>query len=632
MAEYNKSDKNLDKMAQDSEIVVMIKDWFEESKRARDPKMDRWRKNENLYHGNHWDTPKPGTSYQTRLVFNFALSNVESILPIMTDYMPNVDVLPLENNDVMFADMLNKRFKKVSEDCDMFQNLILAVKDALIYSNGFMEVMPQFTEEGKFMGFKMSVVDPFTAVPDKMATDLDFDHGKYFIFAVPMYVEDIKDKYGVDGVRGEGDLTDYMAFHTSDQNNLSYEPTDSESQDPEMALVLECYWKDPDYEKYPNGRFSVVCGEILLIDDPLELPRIPVFMLGNYKSAHSFWGQGEPELVRTQSKSFNETMSAIADNIRKAGSPARKITQRAKALLTKPLTGAPGEEIPVIDPNDLTWESPPPLPGYIQNFIQQMAHYTDSVTGVMDVTQGRQPSGVKSGIAIQSLQEASQTRIRFKVTASLNKFVRDIGEYMIKLIQIYDEDTISIRERDPDGNFSFTDYDPVGVYDAQGLPMGSEDFDLSTAKTLKDTNYDIDIVAGNRLPSGRAVNEERALQLFQAGIYGIEEVARDLNEPNKQELIQNFYARMQGQGPQGGGDPEAEAQEEQIMEMFAQLIESGIEPGSPEEEQLLQMLQQYPQLVESEMFNELPNEIKGRLMMVMEAMMQQGQGESGQAS
>ena len=44
------------------------------------------------------------------------------------------------------------------------------------------------------------------------------------------------------------------------------------------------------------------------------------------------------------------------------------------------------------------------------------------------------------------------------------------------------------------------------------------------------------------------------------------------------------------------------------------------------------MLQQYPQLVESEMFNELPNEIKGRLMMVMEAMMQQGQGESGQAS
>jgi hypothetical protein len=81
------------------------------------------------------------------------------------------------------------------------------------------------------------------------------------------------------------------------------------------------------------------------------------------------------------------------------------------------------------------------------------------------------------------------------------------------------------------------------------------------------------------------------LNLFQLGIYGIEQVADALNEPNKQELIQNFYDRM-GASQEGEGGEELPPE---VVEQF-QALASKASPGSPEEDQLMQLLEQFPQL------------------------------------
>ena len=594
-------DSYIQSVADSADHIAKIRRWFDQSKKAREQKTDRWRKNENLYYGNHWGNVAPTTRWQTRMVYNFPFSAVETILPIIGDFMPVVDIMPKGSNDVFFADLMHKRFQQIAMNTNLYNKIIESVKDALLYGNGFIEVLPEFSDDGVFTGFDIQVVDPFTVIPEAYCTDMELKDNNYFLFCVPMSLDTIEAQFGT-RPGGEGNLDDFRAFQI--EEGESYHNDRKNNKD--MALVIECYYDDPDKEKYPNGRHTIIAGETLLVDEPLEIYRMPVFMIGNYKSPHQFWGRGEPENVRTIVKTINETMSAVADNIRKAGFPTRKITPRAKAKAVRPITGRPGEEILVDDPNDVSWEQPPAIPGYIQNFIQQNTMFMDSITGVQDVTQGRTPTGVKSGRAIMALQEASQTRIRFKINQEVKKYVREIGTYMVNLMQIYDTEISEIREKNPTGAYEFIEYNPQGVFDAEGNPEGSPEFDPTSAKRLMDSEFDVEVASGSRYPGGRLAKEERAIELFSQGIYGIEDVVKALDEPDKQDIIERFYQR------QGMAAPEQQQQEtDQMAAMIEAVNQAGT--GSPEEEQLMQIIMQQPDLLTSEALQGLDPAIMNRI-------------------
>jgi len=600
----------LDQIAEASERIPQVRDWLDKSKKARANQADRWRKNERLYYGRHWANPSKGTESQSRMIFNFPLAVVETILPIINDFQPTVDVMPQEKNDVFFADMMQKRFQQIVDETDLYGKIIQAVKDSLIYSNGFLQILPVVTEEGVFKSFDIQVIDPFTVVPHPYATDLDLKAGEYFMFAVPMETSRIFREFGVKAP-ADGKLDDYKAYQKVDDNG-GIESANVESEY-DMALVIECYSNEADKEKYPYGRHTVVVGDKLVVDEPLELYRMPVFMVSNYKSPHNFWGIGETDLVRTQTKAINETFSSINENIRKMGYPIRKVTQRAKGQMTRPITGAPGEEITVVDPSDVTFEMPPPIPGYIQNYIGQVSQFMEAITGVNDVTQGRKPGGVTSGRAIVALQEASQTRQRFKINKEVARLTKEIGEFMVQMILTFDEEIRSIRERDAEGQFQFTEFNPMAVYDADGNLEGTPEFDPGTAKRLQDSEFDVDVTTGSRYAQGRVANEERALELFQLGVYGIEEVVNALNVPDKQDIIQSWYVRNQ-QVPPKQQVEQAEMMQEQLGQLVAQVMQEG--PGGPGEEALAQMVMQNPALTESPDFQSLPGEIQERIITV----------------
>jgi len=617
----NASDQQsaLDQVADVAERIPQIQNWLDRSKKARENQADRWRKNERLYYGRHWANPSKGTESQSRMIFNFPLAVVETILPIINDFQPTVDVMPREKNDIFFSDMMQKRFQQIVEETDLYGQILQAVKDSLIYSNGFLQILPIVTDEGVFKGFDIQVIDPFTVVPHPYATDLDLKAGEYFMFAVPMETSRIYREFGIKAP-ADGRLNDYKAYQKVDDNG-GIESANVESEY-DMALVIECYSNEQDKEKYPNGRHTIVVGDQLVVDEPLELYRMPVFMVSNYKSPHNFWGIGEVDLVRTQTKALNETFSAVNENIRKMGFPIRKVTQRAKGQLTRPITGTPGEEITVVDPSDVTFEMPPPIPGYIQNYIGQVGQFMENITGVNDVTQGRKPGGVTSGRAIVALQEASQTRQRFKINKEVARLTKEIGEFMVQMILTFDEGIRSIRERDAEGQFEFTEFDPMAVYDADGNMEGTPEFDPGTAKRLQDSEFDVDVTTGSRYAQGRVANEERALELFQLGVYGIEEVVNALNISDKQDVIQNWYVRNQQIPPQQQVQ-QAEQMQQQLGALVQQTMQEG--PGGPGEEALAQMIIGNPALAESPDFQQLPGEIQERIITV--AGLVGGQGE-----
>ena len=196
---------------------------------------------------------------------------------------------------------------------------------------------------------------------------------------------------------------------------------------------------------------------------------------------------------------------------------------------------------------------------------------------------------------------------------------------MVQMILTYDEQIRSIRERDAEGSFEFTEFDPGGVYDADGNPEGSPQFNPGTASSLRDSEFDVDVTTGSRYAQGRVANEERALELFQVGVYGIEEVVNALNITDKQQVIQNWYVRNQQMPPQQQVE-QAEGMQERFGSLVAQAMQEGI--GGQAEEAIAQMVMQNPGLLESPDFQALPPEMQERIMTVTN--MVGGQGEMEQ--
>ena len=64
---------------------------------------------------------------------------------------------------------------------------------------------------------------------------------------------------------------------------------------------------------------------------------------------------------------------------------------------------------------------------------QTLMQMTDTVSGVHDITQGRNPSGVTASRAIQQLQEASQQVIRAKEREVGTDAILDLYKLTLKL-------------------------------------------------------------------------------------------------------------------------------------------------------------------------------------------------------
>lgn len=593
-------------------LIASREKWFEEAKKYWDPQRQKWRLNEKRYKNDvEVDTPRKNT----KLKFAFPLSVIETELPIISDYLPTFDVMPDGANDIFFADMMQKRKNQLTSKAKLKRNIIETTKDSLKLSNGLTSILPRLKGD-KLCGLDISVVDIFTWFPAPNSINLDIRKGcRYQIFATPMHPEEVKKDYNKD-VTPEGYLDEYQSFKAVDE---------AEKDKADMVLVKECYTMDADEKTYPNGRITIWANNVLLADDPLwgdykpedgddYLPPIPYFMIGNYRSAHSIIGIGEPELTWTMVKCLNEVMSSIAENIKKSGNPIRLITEAWWKWTKKKIIGHAGENVIVRNVNDISWDVPPNIPAYTFTFIETLLKLTDVVTGIHDIIEGKKPTGITAASAIQELKESAQARVRFKISNEITDYVHDMGKFIVWLIQQYDEEIVSIREREANGEFKFVKFDPVNRYvNTNNLDeVAKAEEDSTEGMSLKDSKLDIEVVTGTRLPSGRVASEERAINLYKEGIYGIEAVVRALAESNKKDIIEDYYKRK-------GLEELVKYQEERnkAFKEFEKLVDKALNDeeweGTLEERQMQKLILQFPDFLQTMEFEALTDEQKERV-------------------
>lgn len=592
---------------------------FQTNKKGRAPHDRKWLDYYHMFRGRQWKNKRP--SYRHSEVVNFVFRTIQSLIPIQTDFRPRPEFLPKEPSDLPFSEILNKVSQADWEAENWSEVLLEILYDGNITGTGISR--SPWNAEADFGRGKIDYesVDPFYCYPDPEARNTR-KRCETFVYAEPRPLAKIRRMYPevakfikadvADLVRDEKDRFADIRFRSPIDNKTVFEgpevPADETVKD--MVLYIEVWLRpeafedDPDaiveekipvtdpatgeplrdpetgeeqfeYEqrkKYPNGRKIVVCGGVLCEDthNPYDDGDIPFERYVNYLDPRNFWGISEVEQIEGPQKIFNKIFSFALDVLTLMGNPIW-LNPTDSGVLDDQLVNKPGLVIPHTAGSPPVRQEGVQLQPYVMALADRISQYIDSISGSNDITRGIRPEGVVANSAIQTLQEASHTRIRQKAK-NLDNYLQTFGQHWVsRVMQFYSVPRI-VRITGDDGAsryFRLQIQDGVRqVPDEKNQPIEQPikiaHFQAYTDKGLLDPQniqrfeiagkFDVRISTGSALPFAKAEKEQRLLAFFDRQLIDAEEVLKQSDYPNYEAVLQR-----QQQAAQAAAQAEAEA-------------------------------------------------------------------------
>jgi len=528
----NGQPQELTQEEQDLQAFVFGK--YKEAKKHRaayDKDWERWYR---LYAGQHWEGNRP--DWKSTPVVNFIFSNIETILPILTDSSPQLLCAPTEPSDAQTAEVMSELLKKAWVTNDMDLKLPTIVKNSLKYGTGFAKVWWKEPEvDGELGDVEISVVDPRHVFPSPGAIDLKDAAWMVYAANVPIsYVEDMyPDAAGrlVGGV-WEEDLSVQKTITSSSggsSGNMVTGPVASATGGDGSGSSNSSSWPVGDGPGKPSvdrsklvtlielwhrkrGRvWRTVCANGVVLRDeesPFKHNFFPFIKFIDYVVPSCFWGMGEIQQLERLQDFINRRRGQTQDILRICGNPPL-VADSNSGINPKAMNTRPGTIIYKNPQTEVKWLTPPQLPAALFEIQALDKQDFDSVSGIYDVTQGRRPTGLEAGKAIQALQEAAQTRLRLKVR-NLEGSLRQLGTQVLALIQQFytEERVIRLVGGDP-RNPRFVTINQE-IVDNNGNAVRMNDVGIG--------KYDVEIGVGSTLPVDKAQRYTECKELFQLGV------------------------------------------------------------------------------------------------------------------
>jgi hypothetical protein len=524
-------------------LLKKLEGKFQSAKESKKNKISRWRRNEELYAGEFlkpFNLPK----YKSRIQPNIVHSVVETMYSILTDRNPKVDIMPKREDQVMSARLSQDALESEFEKRKMSRAVAGMKRDGLIFGNGFLKCN---MHNGVL---DLVIPDPYTVFFDPLATNIE--NAKCVIFATPTYVSEIASTYeNGKYVKSEGKLNEFKSFirqsdklasPTGKVDGLEVETKSPIRTDSEGAATYgqgQALLKEAWYYEGDKLCLATWCNGVLLQKVESPYPFIPLVMFQNYKSAHSIWGKGEPEVIESLAVGASITLSQAMDNMIYHGNPS---VVMPKSMMKTPgnrpsdkpgqvfYTNGPHEGVTRLPAGNISASSLP--------MAQSLIQLADTVSGVHDITQGRNPSGVTASRAIAQLQEASQQVIRTKEREVGQDAVISLYKYSLAMLKNNYETDIEIRRYSEDfGQYEFYKIAPYQL----------------------DDDMDFKYVPGSSMPENRASRFDQALDLVQLGLLTPEQFWRWTQKDISKEILEEMLEMKKQQ-------TEAMMQQQNIME------------------------------------------------------------------
>ncbi len=550
--------KTDDELAMLNRVHIM----YEESKRHRSKWDAAWKKSWNFYVGKQWGQR---AKWKASPIENYIFSKVETMLPILTDNRPRIHVLPREADYQEYAESMQRLVGYLWDRLNMDEIVVQVTKNVLIFGKGFYYTYWDPIEKE----IAVENVDPQNIFVDKDATCIN--DCRYLIHVARMSkarilaqwpkaegkfspgARTVPDPVNKGGMSLEDEQWSWPAGNAYDApgsvpGSVPWMKSDltSISSEDEMVQVLQVWIRDPSvlteplrgsggkalkdksgrelaaqFKKYPGGRHVIVAGNRVIHDDknPYEHGFLPYVEQDCHKVPGEFWCISAVQNLISPQMELNKTLGQIIDNKNLMGNNQWVVDKRSgikpHQINAKPglvIEKNPGSEVERIEAKS--------LPSYIINFVDHAMLAMDRISGVSDITEGRKPTGITAGIAIESLQEAAQTRLRLLVR-NLENAVKREGDQWMGLAQQFYKVGRMIRVTDPaTGEFKFEDLNPDAIK----------------------ARWELIIAAGSTLPRSREVRQAQAMELFAAKIFDEEEVLNWIDHPGRDKLVARLKA------------------------------------------------------------------------------------------
>lgn len=607
-----KEPRKSDEQTEDERKAVRLAETlFHKAKKARSKYDKDWCTYFKYFRGDQWSTKRP--SYRHSEVLNVIAAHLRNILPILTDPLPQVTLIPEDPTDFEFSEIMTQVITSKWDKDNYNQILAESIVDAGVVGTAI-GYIPWIDSLKDGLGdYVFETVDPAHVFPDPQARDVNDRRSKFFCVAEPVDISEIREEYPDKAGKVKPDLADASSLNSylDEAQDFQFKsPTDNrmmvadskspQSGNPDLVLKLcvyilsdevvskketvvdsqtgEVQHLDQDVKKYPRGRKIVTAGGILLEDSQMKYEdgKFPYARLVNDIVPRAFWGDGEIGALKSSQDIINKLASYMLDYLVIMGNPIWVIDSEAQVDADN-ITNEPGMIVVKKKGGEARREQGVPPPPFIQNAMQYfMSDVFAKISGQNEISQGALDKSQLSGEAISQLTEASQTRLRAKAR-NLDAYLNQVGQLMVsRILQYYNLPRV-VRITGKDGQaaqyFKFmvedkpvvdemgqeTGKQKIATY-SQYVPgdMGGGEFATPKQVPLK-SSLDVRISTGTALPFMKAKRDSQAERLFDKGVLDAEDFLATIEYPNKEQIVEKWKQRqeMMAQQAAAGAPPPA---------------------------------------------------------------------------
>ena len=353
----------------------------------------------------------------------------------------------------------------------------------------------------------LDVITPFDFVND--GHSITIEDQECFIIQQAMTIKKIEKLWPDKGSKVKPDKdTKTRAMYQRRIQALSSNTGDFYAEPKEEGnLATVKFYFEKGCKEYPNGRYIVKAGSVLLEQGELPLgEEYNVVHIGDIHISGAFWKIGIVENVIPIQKGYNRTLSQIIENSNNMGNI--KIMCPKNSKVSSDAFDDSGNEVIEYEvttggePHQL---QPAELPGYVVNLLNVYDKNFEDASGQHEVSHGKAPAGVKSGSALNALQEQDDTRLAPTKMMLLRSLER-LGVIVLKLY----EKNMSVERK-----FQI---------------IGETNFDIDeftlTPSEIQSINKDVRVQTENLIAAHKRLQQEQVMDLYNMGVLGDKEDPR----------------------------------------------------------------------------------------------------------
>lgn len=211
----------------------------------------------------------------------------------------------------------------------------------------------------------------------------------------------------------------------------------------DLTLVLT-YYERPNSMR-PKGAVVAIVND-KIVDGPKEWPfpwkdRLNLVTARETLIEHRWAGDTVLTQARSIQAAYNAAHSSILEHVKLAGN-ARLFVPQSSIDLMEQLSDNPGELVPYPDGmQPPTWESPPQMPSWWNDYPTRLEGAMDDIMGNHDVSHGEAPPNIQSGYGLSILTENDESP-----AARLSKELAIMwGKVASFVLKIYEQEVTSAR-------------------------------------------------------------------------------------------------------------------------------------------------------------------------------------------